>query len=216
MDGRNMDAGSSDQYNAIQMPNLRSMASKGAQFVRHYTNGPQCVCGRSVLWTSRRTNDIQVYNNAFGIAATSNGTLDSNCITQYGADKCHQMSAIQSANYTILDAMNSLGYDIYLVGKLHIGAGIMQMPIGKNLTAEAFESPTSGNSFTSITRSASIFKNFGNESNTAGPINSINDTNPNPHAGDANFASKCVERLHNLGNSPQTKPFMLYCSIIAP
>eukprot|EP01084_Bolivina_argentea_P280168 479088_1 len=76
MDGRNMDPSSTDQYDAIEMPNLRNMAMKGTQFVQHYTNGPECVCGRSVLWTGRRTNDIHVYNNAFGIAATSNGTLD--------------------------------------------------------------------------------------------------------------------------------------------
>eukprot|EP01084_Bolivina_argentea_P244726 409920_1 len=147
MDGRNMDPGSPDQYNAIEMPNLRNMASKGTQFVQHYTNGPECVCGRSVLWTGRRTNDIHVYNNAFGIAATSNGTLDSNCVAIYNTTKCHEMSIIQSVNYTILDAMESLGYNMYLVGKLHIGAGIKQQPIGANATATAFENVTVADSF---------------------------------------------------------------------
>merc|ERR1719242_1252327 len=105
MDGRNMDKGAHDQYNAMQMPNLRSLASKGTQFVRHYTNAPQCVIGRSVLWTGRRTNDIHVYNNAIGIAAMSNGTLDTHCIHSYNKEKCEQIRAIQSVNYTMLDAM---------------------------------------------------------------------------------------------------------------
>eukprot|EP01084_Bolivina_argentea_P192350 330246_1 len=119
MDGRNMDA-SSDQYSAIQMPNLRNMAGKGTQFIRHYTNGPQCVCGRSVLWTGKRTNDIQVYHNGFGIAATPNGTLDSDCSKYYTTEFCTKMSVVQSVNFTILTAMQSLGYNVYIYGKLHI------------------------------------------------------------------------------------------------
>ena len=80
MDGRNMDPTSPNQYNPIEMPNLRDLAINGVQFIRHYTNGPQCVCGRSVMWTGTRTNDNHVYNNAMGFAATSNGTLDKNCV----------------------------------------------------------------------------------------------------------------------------------------
>ena len=198
------------------MPNLRSLAEQGAQFVGHYTNGPQCVCGRSALWTGRRTNDIHVYNNAFGIAATSSGTLDTQCIKNYDKAKCEAVHTVQSINYTMLDAMESMGYNVYLYGKLHIGGGIMEQPIGVNLTAEAFEAPQSGNSFSSITRSANILKNYGNESNSAGPINSIDDNDPNPHGSDAKFASECVERLNNLGAAAQSKPFFLYCSIIAP
>eukprot|EP01084_Bolivina_argentea_P244723 409917_1 len=219
MDGRNMDRGASDQYNAIQMPNLRNLAQKGTQFVRHYTNGPQCVPGRSVLWLGRRTNDIHVYNNAFGIAAMSNGTLDSKCVKSYNKKKCENASSIQSANYTMLDAMESMGYDVYLVGKLHIGAGIMDMSIGQNLTAAAFEQADGGTSFNALTRSASIYKKFPtNEGNDAGPIQSIDDSDPNPHSNDVAFADKCVERLNNLGSSSNSNsnPFFLYCSIIAP
>eukprot|EP01084_Bolivina_argentea_P065862 120056_1 len=216
MDGRNMDKGSPDQYNAIQMRNLRALASQGTQFVRHYTNGPLCVPGRSALFTGRRTNDIHVYNNGFGIAAMSNGTLDSQCVKDYNKTKCQQMSVFQSINYTILDAMESLGYNVYIYGKLHIGAGIMQMPSQANATVEAFTPAGNLFTFSSITRSANIFKKYYNESNSAGPINSINDTYPNPHPQDATITSKCIQRLNNLANSANSNPFMLYCSLVVP
>ena len=216
-DGRNMDPGSSDQYDAIQMPNLRRLASKGTQFVRHYTNSPQCVPGRSVLWTGRRTNDIHVYNNGIGIAAMSNGTLDTHCIGSYNKEKCEQLRSMQSINYTMLDAMQSIGYDVHMIGKLHIGAGIMQMPIGENLTESAFQTADGDLSFNALTRSAGILKKFPlNESNESGPIKQINYEDPNPHADDTQFAQQCVERLDNLGGSDQASPFFLYCSIIAP
>eukprot|EP01084_Bolivina_argentea_P192351 330248_1 len=199
------------------MPNLRNLASKGTQFIGHYTNGPQCVCGRSVLWTGRRSNNIHVYNNGFGLASTSNGTLDTHCIKQYDKKKCENMSNKQSNNFTLLSSMETLygQNNTFWIGKLHVGGGVMQQPIGANLTAAAFQSAT--NSFNAITRSANIFKKWGKESNNVGPITQINDTDPNPHADDTEFAAQCVERLNILGAATaKTQPFFLYCSIIAP
>eukprot|EP01084_Bolivina_argentea_P053665 98500_1 len=154
MDGRNMDPTSPEQYNPISMPYLRNMGAKGVQFIRHYTNGPQCVCGRSALWSGRRTNDQHVYNNNMGFAAMSNGTLDKNCVNTYNETRCQLTAQKQSLNYTILDAMQSMGYNVYIYGKLHIGAGIMQLPSQSNATNEAFGTATGSNSMASITRSA--------------------------------------------------------------
>eukprot|EP01084_Bolivina_argentea_P244724 409918_1 len=195
MDGRNMDRGASDQYNAIQMPNLRNLAQKGTQFVRHYTNGPQCVPGRSVLWLGRRTNDIHVYNNAFGISSSWNGTLDNYCIQNYNEKTCQRISTIQSVNYTILNAMQSLGYNVYITGKLHIGAAIMQMPSQSNATNPAFSPPGNWNSMISITRSANILRSVFPDI-----MSEYNDTTVNPHSSDADITEKCIQRLNTLGS----------------
>ena len=216
MEGRVMDPTAPDQYNAVFMPNLRSMASQGTQFIRHYTNGPQCVCGRSVLWTGRRTHDIHVFNNAFGIAAFSNGTVDKSCAQNYDEQFCLDMfNNKQKANYTILDAMKSFGYQVYVYGKLHIGAGIMDLPSQKNATNEAFETATDSNSMSSITRSANI-----NKPTESNPVKTYNDNVTNPHADDEAIIGKCLERLNNLGNkrvnNSDTDPFMLYCSVDIP
>ena len=193
MDGRNMDKSSPDQYNAINMPHLRGLAEKGTQFIGHYTNGPQCVCGRSVLWTGRRTNDIHVYNNAFGLSSTHNGTLDETCIIFYGQTFCENMRHKQSNNFTLLSGMQSIyGDNTYWIGKLHVGGGVLQQPIGVNMTNAVFKSPH--DSFNALTRSANILIKYGNESDYSGPITEINNTDPNPHAEDTEFAEKCVER----------------------
>eukprot|EP01083_Nonionella_stella_P165491 550644_1 len=211
MDGRNMDPTSPEQYTPISMPNLRDMATKGVQFVRHYSNGPQCVCGRSVMWSGRRTNDIHVYNNNMGFAASSNGTLDRDCVTHYNESKCQRTAMLQNLNYTILDAMQSLGYNVYIYGKLHIGAGIMQMSSQSNASCPAFASATSANSLASITRSANIFK-----PSQGNPMNGYNDNSQNPHAADEHIANSCIQRLNELGSTAQTEPFLLYCSLNIP
>eukprot|EP01084_Bolivina_argentea_P053666 98501_1 len=135
MDGRNMDPTSPEQYNPISMPYLRNMGAKA-------------------LWSGRRTNDQHVYNNNMGFAAMSNGTLDKNCVNTYNETRCQLTAQKQSLNYTILDAMQSMGYNVYIYGKLHIGAGIMQLPSQSNATNEAFGTATGSNSMASITRSA--------------------------------------------------------------
>ncbi len=73
--GRNMDP-TSAQYPLMNMPNLRGIASQGVTFTRHYTNSPQCVPGRSALFSGRRTDNTRAFNNALGFMMSSGYSVD--------------------------------------------------------------------------------------------------------------------------------------------
>ena len=111
--------------------------------------------------------------------------------------------------------MQSLGYDVFVYGKLHIGAGIMQLPSQSNATNGAFEQAHASNAMASYTRSANIDKAYGSN-----PVNSYNDNTADPHKSDEEIITKCLERLATLGqeakNNENMKPFMLYCSVDIP
>eukprot|EP01084_Bolivina_argentea_P228783 386317_1 len=62
MDGRVLDPYSS-YWNIVSMPNLRSLAKDGINFINSYTNSPVCVTSRSSMWTGRYVSNIQVWSN---------------------------------------------------------------------------------------------------------------------------------------------------------
>ena len=138
MDGRNMDP-TSYQYSLMNMPTLRGIASQGVNFIRTYTNSPQCVPGRSAFMTGRHTHLQGGYSNNLGFAMSSNGTLDSQCVKLYNEDTCIYFGTkMQNNNYTLLDAMKQIGYQTYLYGKVDIAGGIIELPSQKNATADGW------------------------------------------------------------------------------
>eukprot|EP01084_Bolivina_argentea_P198826 340338_1 len=215
MDGRNMDPTVPSQYNVISMPNLRNMAKNGVQFIRTYTNSPQCVAARTALWSGRRNNDIHVYNNAMGFAMSSDGkTVDDSCIKCYNQDTCQSVGKYQALNFTMFDAMESLGYNVYIDGKLHIGAAIKQTKQGKDATQNPFEPATDSNSMASITRSINILK----PQSGSNPTN-VNNNSTNPHSKDVEIIGTCIDSLNDLGSkrtNGNDEQWMLYCSINIP
>ena len=105
------------------MPNLRSIADQGIQFVNHYTNSPQCVPGRTCHFTGRRTDQIHTWSNEMGIALYVNQSLaDPHCVKYYGNETCFMLGAKQNVNYTLLSGMEEVGYEVYLYGRMDVGA----------------------------------------------------------------------------------------------
>ena len=88
MDGRVLDP-SSELYGAVEMPNLRSLAERGVNFVRTYAASPQCVPSRTSMFTGRRTHEIKAWNNGQGLAAApATGKLDAACLRDYDFGTC--------------------------------------------------------------------------------------------------------------------------------
>ena len=127
MDGRNIDP-TSYQYNLIHMPMLKSLSLQGVNFIRTYTNSPECVPSRAAFMTGRHTHKQGAFNNNMGFAISSNGKYDKYCIKTYDKQTCKYLGhTVQNNNYTLLDAMENIGYEVYLYGKIDMGGGIVQM-----------------------------------------------------------------------------------------
>ena len=154
MDGRNLDPTSS-QYPLMDMHNLRDLANKGTNFIQTYTNSPQCVPGRTTFMAGLRTDETKTFSNNMGFAAASNGTLDEACLKYYNRSTCQSWKQLQGLNYTLIDALSKLGYNLYLYGKMDVGADIVEQQEYKNLSADGWHG---GPSLATLTRSANIWK----------------------------------------------------------
>ena len=135
MDGRIFDA-TSPQLKP-PMPHLTRLAARGALFQRVYNQSPQCVPSRSALMVGLRTDQIEVWDNEFGIAATNGdaNNPDPNCITNVVRESkqsttwakayCIAFAKEQNAPPTFIDRLATEGdYNITLYGKMHVGAGL--------------------------------------------------------------------------------------------
>ena len=200
----------------MEMPNLRKILNEGTSFISTYTGSPQCVPGRAVLFSGRRTDEQGAYNNNMGWGKSSNNkTIDSACSGFYGNKTCEWFASFQNYNYTILDAMIDNGYNVYLYGKVDVGGGIIELPSQSNSTADGFHhGPDPEWGLPIFTRSANIQKALVGLKN---PMNITNDNNNNVHHSDWQIASNCIDRLNWL-NSDQytsTKPWFMYVICIS-
>eukprot|EP01083_Nonionella_stella_P225373 801301_1 len=194
----------------MNMPNLRRIANLGTQFIRHYTNSPQCVPGRTTFFTGRRIDQTKTFNNGLGFGMMSDGkTVDTHCTNLYNKKACERFGAFQTLNYTLLDAMSAIGYDVHLYGKIDVGAGILEMPSQSNSTADGWHE---GPSLNILTRSANIDK-----ATKPNPMSITHDNDNNVHHEDLIITQKCQERLKQLAqNNNDDKPWFMYCSINIP
>ena len=120
MDGRVVDPGAVEAQ-AVELPFLRDFfAKQGTNFVRSYSNSPQCVPSRSSMCTGRRTDQIEAWSNEKGLAASEDGTLDKACIYFYGAEQCAAWAKVQNHSETIFSGLERLGADS--LGWFFIGA----------------------------------------------------------------------------------------------
>ena len=206
MDGRVLDP-TNDIYGAMQMPNLRRIANQGTQFVNHYTNSPQCVPGRTCHFTGRRTDEIHTWSNEMGIALYVNQSLaDPDCIKYYGNDTCFQFGAKQNVNYTLLSGLQDIGYNVYLYGRMDVGAGIIDLPSQNYSDADGWHD---GPNIAITTRSANIQK-----PTKPNPIDIVNDNAANPFHGDVQRIDNCIDKINELANSPT--PWFMQCSLLIP
>ena len=65
-------------------------------------------------------------------------TVDGACSGYYGDKMCEYFYSFQQANYTLLDAMKDIGYNVYLYGKVDVGGNIIELPSQSNATADGF------------------------------------------------------------------------------
>eukprot|EP00490_Sorites_sp_Unknown_P019958 CAMPEP_0114696588 /NCGR_PEP_ID=MMETSP0191-20121206/72744_1 /TAXON_ID=126664 /ORGANISM="Sorites sp." /LENGTH=193 /DNA_ID=CAMNT_0001994453 /DNA_START=326 /DNA_END=904 /DNA_ORIENTATION=+ len=148
-----------------------------------------------------------------GWGMTSDGkTVDNNCKRDYGNQTCQDFYQLQQINYTLLDAMQDIGYDVHLIGKVDVGANILYIPEQKNATADGFHGgPDDYSGLATFSRSANILK-----PTKAKPVADENDNNVHPE--DWGIASNCIDQINKFGANKdnQTKPWMVYCSINIP
>ena len=208
MDGRNLDPTSS-QYSLMDMHNLRDLANKGTNMIRTYTNSPQCVPGRTTFLSGLRTDETKTFSNNMGFAAASNGSIDVGCTKYYNHSTCHDWKKLQGLNYTFVDALADMGYNIYLYGKMDTGADIIEDYT--NLSADGWHG---GPSLATVTRSANIWKVV-----RQNPLDITDDdeVNKGKYKSDWEVANGCSQRLEWLKEKGEKmEPWFLYCSHHTP
>lgn len=134
MDGRILDPASPQVK--VPLPNLHRLAASGALFTVAYNQSPQCVPSRSAMMVGLRTDQIEVWDNYQGIAATNAdpGTPDPSCVKnlakganqtqQWAHEQCVAIATRQKAPPTFIDRLGTAGYNVSLFGKMHVGGGL--------------------------------------------------------------------------------------------
>ena len=232
MDGRVLDP-TSPVSARLEMPNLRALATSGANFLRTYAASPQCVPSRTTMFTGRHTHSIKAWSNSQGVAgipgkdwSTAAG-LEPICIQSYSLEVCTAMAKAGNVTATILDAMRDHAYEPHLYGKVDVGAGILSDWDEGNATCDGYHG---GPILPISARAADIRK-----ATKGQPV--ANEEDNHVHPEDWKMVPRCIEFLHNIAarnaeakvtsTSPHypkqfaTEPskfenWMLYCSINIP
>jgi hypothetical protein len=138
MDGRIFDPASPQLK--PPMPNLHRLSESGAVFPVAYNQSPQCVPSRSALLVGLRTDQIEVWDNYHGIAATDGDASrpDPHCVQATASASnmslpqahayCVALAKAQRAPPTFIDRLASAGYHVELYGKMHAGGGLDRFP----------------------------------------------------------------------------------------
>eukprot|EP01084_Bolivina_argentea_P020443 38010_1 len=215
MDGRNVDP-TAPQSALMNLPNLRNLAKKGSTLIRHYTSSPQCVPGRTTLFSGRRIDQSGGYNNAMGWGLTSDGkAVDPECERMYNKKTCKRFGNLQIYNLTVYEAMKNIGYNVYLYGKVDVGGGI----IYSSANNSHFDNQTNGddpgfhggpiNGIPKETRSANIQK-------PSKSIPTYNESVSDVKASDFKRINSCIDKLNEIKQANSSKPWFLYCSVHIP
>ena len=121
MDGRVLDP-SSKLWNIVSMPNLRSLAKDGINFINTYCNSPLCAPSRASMWSGRFINNISAWSNVKSLATQVENinAADPSCakIIGYGEQVCIELGQKQNVTTTIKQSMISAGYTVQLYGKM--------------------------------------------------------------------------------------------------
>ena len=99
-DGRFLDPGSAE-WTQVHLPNLRSLANSGTNYVRTYANSPQCVPSRTSMMMGRHTHHIGAWNNNMGLAHRLNPSFvapQGFCETAFNRSDCERRQAINQAS----------------------------------------------------------------------------------------------------------------------
>ena len=214
MDGRVLDP-TSPLYERLEMPNLRKLAASGVNFVKMYASSPQCVPSRTTMLAGRRTDHIEAWSNSQALPAAPDGTLDPACISAYSKEQCASWAPASNLKSTFVDAMEDVGCEVCLYGKVDIGADLVERKDEANATVPGYH----GGPTMSITgRSADIRK-----PTKPDPVSITRDNDNNVHPEDWKMVHKCLEWLKDhkpfdamRDSATDYKTWMLYCSVNIP
>ena len=124
-DGRVVDPTDETVFPAQSLPNMMRLARRGTNFVRAYSQSPQCTPSRSSMYTGRRTDQISVWANGLALAGVpSTGLPSQSCLKVYDGPTCQRWAAQQNVSATFKDVLQSAGYNVTIFGKTHIGADV--------------------------------------------------------------------------------------------
>jgi len=213
MDGRIFDPASPQLK--PPMPNLNALGAAGALFTTAYNQAAQCVPSRSAMMVGLRTDQIEVYDNAFGGIAVNGdaSTPDNYCVKGYNLSYCKAVSASRPASpKTFIDRLSDGGYGINLYGKMHAGWGLDRYPGALYDFPFGSGSQKINREWTRGLGPATNIKGSEQDSKAKDPP----DSKKKPAKKDDYKAMEsCVSQLQSgLFNSPS--PQFLYCSLLVP
>jgi arylsulfatase K len=208
VDGRLFDP-TSDMYTKLLIDAVReNYLNFGVNFVRHYTNSPQCVPSRTSMVTSRYVHDSWTPNNGQGLArSTVTGLLDENCVSTWGNRSfCEMTAARQNVSKTLIDVVKDSGYRFAPFGRFDFGGGILQDYPGTDGDGW-HDGPELG----ILARGAAIDGPI----DSRGPRANTNSNDPNPFPADQRRAENAKAWLH--ADDPlASKPFFFWTGLMIP
>jgi choline-sulfatase len=208
MDGRLLDS-TSDYYLKLKSDGFKSLlVDNGANFIRQYTNSPQCVPSRTSMMTSRYVHELWTTNNGQGLArSTLTGKLDSSCVSTWNASTCELFANRQNINATLLDVMRMAGYQLHVFGRFDTGAGILDdYP---HASGDGFHE---GANLETLGRGSGLIGKQG-----ADPLSTTSLDDPEPYPDDMAHTELVLEWLRN--NEPPKageKPLFLWLGLLDP
>eukprot|EP01084_Bolivina_argentea_P098730 177433_1 len=234
MDGRVMDP-NNHLYNVVSLPNLRALAANGINFINTYTNSPLCAPSRASLWAGRYVHTIRTWSNSKSLAALVEDPTkpDPQCarVVGYGSQYCVEMGQKQNVNTTIKQSLELAGYNVILYGKMDIGGGMgggfhgsgnwsKDLAKGAQCTDKTTNNRCPGNTIQSWTRGANT--NLPNILSMYDPhstmINAHSSSGGSFTSHDNDVQNSCIKFIkeYNKNKTSNSKPFLLYCSMIEP
>ena len=235
-DGRFFDE-KAPQWQQVALPNLRSIAANGTNFVRAYSNSPQCVPSRSSMMTGRHTHHIGAWSNVMGLAhryQSEGGAapdcenawnetgcqalladdedldVDKACKASWSPSICAQMKQWQpEVNAATPDVLRALrNAGIDVHVYGKVDIGLGFLEEFPNATQDGFRVDGEYGMMNVVTRSADI------HGATMADPRDITETNNTKHIRDYDMTDRCVEFFER--HNPNEHGWLLYCSLNIP
>eukprot|EP00928_Gymnodinium_smaydae_P042720 TRINITY_DN28727_c0_g3_i1.p1 TRINITY_DN28727_c0_g3~~TRINITY_DN28727_c0_g3_i1.p1 ORF type:complete len:595 (+),score=47.68 TRINITY_DN28727_c0_g3_i1:59-1843(+) len=213
MDGRVLDP-TSPISSYLDMPFMWSLAAQGVNFIRTYSNNPQCAPSRTSMFTGRHTHQIKAWANEKPIVATPGSGLNSGaweldeaCINEYDRALCEHWASQQNVSDTFVDTLQSVGVDVMLFGKVDVGGNVIHR--ADQQPYKPWGNGFHGRDLATVGRAADIRKSTKRQPRAKKDVPS-----KSIRRQDWNTISDCMKWLEDHPDAPGQ--WLLYCSILIP